>query len=65
MKITITISCDNAAFAHEPLAEVARILDELAEKMRRDFAGRDSRMAGLPLRDVNGNNVGQVKVTGR
>jgi hypothetical protein len=57
MKFSLTIDCDNAAFADEPWREAARILDEAARKLRGgqpDFAEKDRIM----LFDINGNRVG-------
>lgn len=49
MTITLTLSCDNAAFEGSDLGpEVERILTEAARRLR--------------LRDVNGNTVGHVEV---
>jgi hypothetical protein len=49
----IKIECDNAAFENDPLAEVARILREAADKLEQ---GQD----GFKLRDINGNTVGSA-----
>ena len=64
--ITITIKTDNAAFHGDdegnPCAyinEVARILYELADQY--ENGGNPS----LRLRDINGNTVGEVALTGR
>lgn len=58
MKFTLTIHCDNAAFEDAPLAEVARILLEEADKLARygDQTGWYTR-----LRDINGNVVGKAE----
>lgn len=62
MRITITLHTDNAAFTdhvRNPLdgqsAEILRILQE--------WTARGARPG--PLRDVNGNTVGQARITGR
>jgi hypothetical protein len=56
MKFNLTINCDNAAFDDKPQEEVARILRELASKL----CGYDlSYMNCGPLRDNNGNRVGE------
>jgi hypothetical protein len=63
--IVITIKTDNAAFtaydgSPDPYIcgdETARILEELAENMR------DCGPQPIPLRDYNGNKVGQVEVS--
>ena len=59
MKLKIVIEMDNAAF--EPSGtEAARILRELAERLDGDnLRYKDLR----PLRDINGNRVGEAKVT--
>lgn len=55
MKFTLTINCDNDAFTGQPEDEIARILEELAAKVRR----------GTPydyymnLYDANGLKVGR------
>ena len=55
--IRITIKTDNAAFQDDPLHEIARILRRVAEDMVR----------GLPceVRDINGNQCGEVARTGK
>lgn len=61
MKLTITIDMDNAAFAGGNAAETARILTKLAKVI-----GRHENINGkfdLPLQDINGQKVGEVKVT--
>jgi len=59
MKLTIQIKMDNAAF--DPSGtEAARILRELADRLDGDnLRAKDLR----PLRDINGNRVGEAKVT--
>lgn len=59
MKLKIEIVMDNAAF--EPSGtEAARILRELADRLDGDqLRAKDLR----PLRDINGNRVGEAKVT--
>ncbi|KXS55004.1 MAG: hypothetical protein AWU57_600 [Marinobacter sp. T13-3] len=56
---TLTIKTDNAAF-EEPAQEVARMLRELADRIDRDSELPDV----LPLRDLNGNRVGQAETDG-
>ena len=67
MKFKLEIDCDNSAFCvhddnnnrrPEPQWEIARILEEAAEKIR------DGNREGILL-DVNGNSVGKYKITGR
>lgn len=48
----LTIKTDNAAFADDPEAELARILADVAERVA------DGEMSGK-LRDANGNTVGE------
>lgn len=65
MKITIEIETGNAAFAgpsyHTPFTvgvEAGRILQELGRKIERSgVPGHDE----LPLMDMNGNRVGQLR----
>lgn len=57
MKLTITIKMDNAAF-EEQGPEVARILTRYAKWVEGCTFVCDAR-----LLDVNGNHVGQAKVT--
>ena len=60
--ITITIKTDNAAFQDgNRAAEVARILRTLATKVV-DVRGG---CAPAHVYDVNGNNVGDVRLTGK
>lgn len=60
MAVNIRIATDNAAFENGG-AELARILRELAHKA--DQAGELRELHHLPIRDLNGNRVGLVKVT--
>ena len=60
MKLKIEIQMDNAAFEDGAGIEAARILKALAE----DFQDRDLLPGEMfRLRDVNGNKVGEAKVT--
>lgn len=60
MKAQIIINTDNAAFAENGGAELARILRGLAE----DVETSDIRyMEGQRLRDINGNTVGTFTVS--
>ena len=61
MKISIKITADNAAFEDYPAAEVMRILRELADHVNR--RGGLSPGDSLVLRDINGNRVGEMRVT--
>jgi hypothetical protein len=56
----IEIATDNAAFDDdEGNAEIARILRELADRIERGDAVGD--WWELPLRDVNGNRIGEAR----
>ena len=60
MTLKIEIVMDNAAFEPQSGTEAARILRELAERLD----GENLRAKDLrPLRDVNGNRVGEARVT--
>jgi hypothetical protein len=58
MTVTITITTDNDAFSTG--GELGRILRELAD--RANVRGT-MELDGRKLMDVNGNTVGQVRVT--
>jgi hypothetical protein len=61
--MTITINMDNAAFADDNAGpEAARILREIADSI--DGGGGVPRCTEK-LRDINGNTVGTLKVTGK
>jgi hypothetical protein len=53
---TVKIKTDNATFENDVTAEVARILRELADRMTGASPDED-----YPLRDINGNKVGEAK----
>jgi hypothetical protein len=55
--VAIMIQTDNAAFGDNPAYEVARMLDEVADRFR-----RTGELEPRPLRDVNGNACGEIKV---
>ena len=65
MTLEITLDTDNAAFCNEDGdtsgysrdTEVARILSDLARRINK------SGMADYVLTDINGNSVGQLRVT--
>jgi len=57
MKITITITTDNATFQDHAGLEVARILHKAGD-MLTDWPGANEFTSGL--RDANGNKVGQI-----
>ncbi len=60
MKLTITISMDNAAFEDNP-DEVARILYEFSRSTQGHAALRPGDVR--TLHDINGNAVGEAIVT--
>lgn len=60
MTITIRLKTSNAAF-EDRMDEVTRILTEWAQGL----AVRGVILGTKPLRDVNGNMVGSVTVTGK
>ena len=53
MKFTLTLNCDNEAFAEDPTLEIARLLRAVVERLEQDGA-----RAGV-LMDINGNRVGR------
>jgi hypothetical protein len=67
MKLKITITMDNAAFEDENGggSEAARILQEVAATLQCDgpapFQGGSRKLR--KLRDINGNTVGEARVT--
>lgn len=54
MKFVIVIDCENEAFDPNPSAELARILEQLASRVRY----QDDLMSRGYLMDVNGNKCG-------
>lgn len=54
MIFNIKIHMDNAAFDDYPATELARILNDLAERVK------DGETPPMSLRDLNGNKVGTV-----
>ena len=58
MKVTITINMNNDAFQNREHYELARILNELAYTIVRNFIE-----SGHPVKDLNGNRVGSVEFT--
>jgi hypothetical protein len=60
-KVTVEIRCDNAAFEHFPENEVGRILRKLANNIEK--GGLDDAPCIQSLIDLNGNVVGEVKIT--
>ena len=58
MKFSLTVLMDNAAFADDPDAEIARILKETSVHV---LAGTQNGNC----RDANGNTVGVFKISGR
>lgn len=69
MTCTIQIQCDNAAFFDEDderrdlvctNAEIVRILSRLCSSLERHYEETQ-----IPLRDSNGNHVGEFRLTGK
>ena len=60
MRLRIMMNMDNAAFDHSE-GEVARILRELAELI--EHLPEVTLRGQGPLMDINGNRVGEWKVT--
>lgn len=60
MMFTLTIECDNVAFANDPGDEIGRILQKLAATVEIEGAYPGNSWA---LRDVNGNTVGTAEFT--
>ena len=58
--LRITIKMDNAAFEFNQGPEVARILRYMAKAVDEDV---DLDWFSMNLRDLNGNTVGEAKVT--
>ena len=56
MQLKINLCLDSAAFDAEPMTEVARILREYANHLE------DQGAPVKPLRDINGNTVGNARV---
>jgi len=61
MTMTIVIETDNAAFEEDLNAEVARILEKLADYLRRNEQ-LEPGFGDLKLFDYNGKKVGTVEV---
>ena len=62
--LNISINTDNAAFAHENLgSEISRILKSYANAIESVIDPDTSWELESRLRDINGNVVGQVKLT--
>jgi len=65
MKATLTIDLDNEAFEYETGLELARILRELADKVKiltaPDLAYDFNR--SITVMDVNGNSCGKFAIT--
>ena len=59
-KIVIEITMDNQAFEESEGAEVARILQKLAEKIAGEY--RLERQHGRRLLDIDGNMTGSFEV---
>ena len=61
LTFTLSMRCESAAFEDDPTREIARLLHEVAEKVRQ-VASQDGRSAEGVLYDVNGANVGTFKL---
>jgi hypothetical protein len=62
--LNISINTDNAAFADENLgSEISRILKSYANAIESVIDPDTSWELETRLRDINGNTVGQVKLT--
>ena len=59
MRITLTIDTDNSAFEADPFMEVARILKDASRKV--GVWDIPSWRNPIPLYDINGNQVGQIR----
>jgi len=62
MKVTIKIKMDNAAFVESNNGELARLLEDIAKKVR---DGNDIRRLRPAILDINGNVVGSITITGK
>ena len=56
-RLVVRVRCDNAAFAGDEPAEVARILRRAADDVAAGHQGR-------PVHDINGNTVGAWQFLG-
>ena len=64
MKLSITISLDNAAFADDPHGETRRMLARVAETICDYQAWHYGANEFGLIQDANGNSVGQWAITG-
>lgn len=64
MAFTILINTENAAFADNPVREVANILESLTARMDDSGYALLDAFDGIVLRDNNGNTVGFVAASG-
>lgn len=62
MKLTITITMDNAAFEQDPASEAGRILEEAVNHFRQSYNYAPDFELFKNLLDLNGNTVGKMKV---
>lgn len=60
MTVRIKIDCDNAAFEDDPAGELGRILTSASLLLFKNWDGTVGN--GFPLRDSNGNTVGEVEI---
>jgi hypothetical protein len=63
MKIQITITTDNAAFADDWMSEVERILAQF--RLRAQYLEKDylTPKSTTPIRDINGNRCGEIAIS--
>lgn len=61
-QITIRIELDSAAFDPKPGPEVARILRHLAAVFHDTLVVAPRGPEALPVRDINGNTIGDVAI---
>jgi hypothetical protein len=62
MKFSLTFDCDNAAFEG---AYLLLEIDRILEVTRRRIKSRGLGALPMKLTDLNGNTVGEVKLTGK
>jgi hypothetical protein len=56
MFLTICVDCDSEAFQNDPVAEMARVLDQVVTTLRNEGTEQGST---AKLRDSNGKTVGE------
>ena len=58
-EFTLTFTCDNAAFGDQPHEEIIRILLATAVKLKDGMRVMRGGIDSDPVRDANGNLIGQ------